>query len=948
MPTLYLLDAYALIYRAYYAFINRPLVDAQGRDTSALYGFASTLQDIIDKERPDYIAVAMDMPGGTFRHKEYPEYKANRPETPETIRFSMPYIKELVQAYQIPLLGVEGYEADDLIGTLSRQAVEAGYEVRMVTPDKDYGQLVGPHAQMFAPQRTGSGFELLGAEEITAKYGIRYPLQMIDYLGLVGDSSDNVPGCPGIGKVAAQRLLEEFDSIEDIYARIDQVKPTYAKKLLAAKEQTMLSRHLVTIVTDVQGVTFDPDQMKWRGPDHAAVERIFKEFAFTSLLKRIGKPAETAPQVSLFDLGGSSTPASAPATIEVTGPVSAAAPMENYKTVGVTFTEIQGYEAVSQLAKQLAGSSVVAFDTETDGLDALCAGIVGMSLCADEQQAYFIPLPESAEEAAHILSPLKDLMQDERVLKVAHNAKFDLEVLTRYGLPEARPLYDTMLAHYLIDADQGHSLDELAGGLLRYDTIRYKDLSSQESFALRTDVDPKLLCDYAGEDAYVTLRLYHALHKQLSPTEQRLLTEVEIPLLYVLMHMEQRGIVLDIEALQRSRQELLESVLRLEKEIQSYSSRGLNLKVNSPKQIGELLFDELKIMEKPRKTKTGNYVTNEETLLPLRSLHPVVALILDYREARKLLNTYIDPLPKMCYPDGKLHTSYNQAVTATGRLSSSNPNLQNIPIRSDLGRPLRRAFVADPYYTPRLSACTPVDHTHEEPIGAVLLSADYSQVELRVMAHLSQDPAMIHSFLSGDDIHTATAAKVFKVAPEEVTPLMRSKAKTANFGINYGITPYGLSQRLNIPVGEAAELIKEYFATFTHIQAFMNEAIALATERGYTETAFGRRRQLRNLRTARGAQRGNEERNAINAPIQGTAADIIKIAMIRVEEELTKQQLRSYLVLQVHDELILNVYLDELERVTALVREAMEGAWPECSVPLVVEIGTGKDWLAAH
>ena len=954
MPTLYLLDAYALIYRAYYAFINRPLIDAQGRNTSALYGFASTLQDILDKEHPEYIAIAIDTPGGTFRHQLYSEYKANRPETPETIRFSMPYIQELIRAYQIPLLGVANYEADDLIGTLTCQAVDAGYEVRMVTPDKDYGQLVGPHAQMYAPQRTGSGFELLGVQEIVSKYGLRSPLQMIDYLGLMGDSSDNVPGCPGIGKVAATNLLQQFDTIEEIYAHIDEVKPAYAKRLLAAKEQTMLSKHLVTIITDVPSVTFDPKEMKWRGADPLAVERIFKEFSFSSLLGRIAKKSSSSqastPKATLFDLD--TAPTESRNTIHPLMPSNGLAetssPLATYETVGVTFLQVNSYGEISQLAEQLSHSSVIAFDTETDGLDALCANIVGVSLCASEEVAYYIPLPPNHDEATHLLAPLKRIMQDGQILKVAHNAKFDLEVLTRYGMPEARPLYDTMLAHYLIDADQSHSLDELAGGLLRYDTIRYKDLSPQEHFDLRTDVDPELLRNYACEDAYVTLRLYHTLHQQLTPTEQRLLNEMEIPLLYVLMHMEQRGVMLDIKALQRSREELLQRTIQLEQEIQSYSSRGLNLKVNSPKQIGELLFDELKIIEKPRKTKTGSYVTNEETLLPLRNLHPVVSLILDYREARKLLNTYIDPLPKMCYPDGKLHTSYNQAVTATGRLSSSNPNLQNIPIRSDLGRPLRRAFVADPYHTTLLSACSPIDHSNQKPVGALLLSADYSQVELRVMAYLSKDPAMINAFLSGHDIHTATAAKVFKVRPEDVTPLMRSKAKTANFGINYGITPYGLSQRLNIPVGEATTLINDYFDTFTQIHSYMHKAVDLATERGYTETAFGRRRQLRDLRTARGAQRGNAERNAINAPIQGTAADIIKMAMIRIDRELSERQLHSFLVLQVHDELVLNVYLDELEIVSTLVREAMEGAWPECSVPLSVEIGTGHNWLEAH
>lgn len=941
--TLYLLDAYALIYRAYFAFASRPLSDARGRDTTALFGFALTLQDLIDKEQPDLIAIAMDLPGGTFRHEEFEDYKANRPETPDAIRTAIPYIKELIKAYRIPLIGAPGYEADDVIGTLARQAESQGYEVRMVTPDKDYGQLVTPSIKMISPNRSGSGFKLLGEAEIIEKYGIRTPMQVIDYLGLMGDKSDNVPGCPGIGKVAASHLLQEFGSIEDMYDRISEVKPTYAKKLEAGREQAFLSKHLVTIVTDVPDVYFNAEEMRWTGFDRSAVETLFKEFEFNSLLRRINKssdaPAATL-QPSLFDTV--SQPKVESKTEE------SFSPLENYRTVGVHFRSVEGAEAIAQLAAELSSAQVLAFDTETDGLDSLSAHIVGMSLCGSTDVAYYIPLPEDADEVKSWLAPLRALFENREILKVAHNAKFDLEVLTRYGMPEAHPLYDTMLAHYLLDADQSHSLDNLANGLLRYDTIRYEALSPVKNFNLRHDVSPELLRDYAAEDAYVTYRLHESLSRQLtSPAELRLLNEVEVPLMYVLMRMEQRGISLDIDALEQSKEELAHTCMQLEQKIQSYAQEGVSLNVNSPKQIGELLFDRLQLQQKPKKTKTGSYVTNEETLVKLRHLHPVIGLILDYREARKLLNTYIEPLPKMVYPDGKIHTTYNQAVASTGRLSSSNPNLQNIPIRSDLGRPMRRAFVADPYYTPK--PMPGEESIGERPyIGAKLLSADYSQVELRMIAHLSGDQNLIEAFLSGHDIHTATAAKIFKVPVEEVTPLMRSKAKTANFGINYGITSYGLSQRLDIPVGEAAELIDGYFETFPRVKSFMEEAKEAARATGYAETAFGRRRYLRGLLTARGSQLGYEERNAINAPIQGTAADVIKMAMVRIDRELRERRLRSFMMLQVHDELVLNVYDDETDEVMDLVRTSMQQAWPECRVPLLVEMGLGDNWLEAH
>ncbi len=942
--TLYLLDAYALIFRAYYAFISNPRIDSKGRNTGAVFGFVLTLQDILEKQNPAAIAVAFDPPGGSFRSTLFPEYKAQREATPEGILFAIPYIKALLQAYGIPLLEVEGYEADDVIGTLAHQAEQAGWRVRMVTSDKDYAQLVTPNVEMFRPNRNGGGYEIWGVNEVLEKYALRAPSQMIDYLGLVGDSSDNVPGCTGIGPKSAQTLLSQFSTIEDIYEHISEVKPSMRKKLEACKEQTLLSKTLVTIDRNVP-ICFDAAACLRKEPNEKAVQDIFSELEFRTLSQKVFayKPAASDTiNEGLFASSSPSVETPAPPIDLFSSPVS----LDNYKTKGARYKSVTTFQEIQELVQRLNQCQVVAFDTETEGLDALCAPIVGVSLASVEGEGFFIPLPEQEEDAKVLLAPLQPLMSNPKVLKVAHNAKFDISVLLRYDIPEPTPLFDTLLAHYVIDADQPHGLDHLAATLLRYDTIKYKDLSPEKVIDLRRNVDPELLCNYAAEDADIALQLYHKLSPILQEQGGKELFEtIEMPLLGVLMRMEQEGVALDTNALHDIRQQLVQRLDEIEQRI--YKEAQVTFNINSPRQVGEVLFDRLKLIDKPRKTKNGAYQTGEEILVKLQSKHPIVENILLFREVKKLLSTYIDALPQLLYPDGKLHTSYNQAVASTGRLSSSNPNLQNIPIRTEYGRQVRAAFVADPYYRSSLKI-QDSNSFDGEKLGAEILSADYSQVELRIIAHLSNETALISAFGEGIDIHTATAAKIFGVLPSEVTPLMRSKAKTANFGINYGISPYGLGERLNISMKEAKELIDAYFAQFPRIKDFMQECIDLAKSLGYVTTAFGRRRYLRNINSRNGTIRSFDERNAINAPIQGTAADVIKLAMIEIDKQIRAQNLRSRMILQVHDELVFNVYSGEMQQMQNLVRSSMESAWPECRVPLIVEMGTGNSWLQAH
>lgn len=948
-PELYLLDAYALIFRAYYAFINNPRINSKGQDTSAVFGFVLTLQDLLEKESPDAIAVAFDLPGGTFRNTLYPEYKAQREAAPEGIITAVPYIRALLKAYGIPTIEVEGFEADDVIGTLAQQAEQAGWHVRMVTSDKDYAQLVTPNVEMYRPSRTGSGYEVWGPREVLEKYGLRHTRQMIDYLGLVGDASDNVPGCTGIGPKSAQTLLQQYETIEEIYDHLDELKPAMRKKLEQSKEQTLLSKQLVTIVQEVP-VQFTPDAFLRKTLDASVVKDLFAELEFRSLVNRVLSSSTEAPFTEgLFATSNSSdtsTPANSPAEEFTEDLFSTTPPLLDYHSCGARYRSIDSMEEIEELAQRLSGVAAIAFDTETEGLDALRTPIVGLSLSDSKGKGYFIPLPPDAEEATRRLAPLRSLMNDERILKVAHNAKFDIEVITRYGLPEPKPLFDTMIAHYLLEADQPHGMDHLAQTLLGYNTIKYSDLSPEKNIDLRKNVDPCLLCDYASEDADITLQLYQVLSPRLDEAGMRtLFEEIEMPIVSVLTRMEQEGVALDTEMLFRIRTELNEQLNEIELRI--YAAAGTPFNINSPKQVGQILFEQLCLVDKPRKTKSGAYQTGEEILVKLQSKHPIVGDILLYREVKKLLTTYVDALPQMLYPDGKLHTSFNQAVAATGRLSSSNPNLQNIPIRTDYGRKVRAAFVADAFHSDRPE----VEKNRSESgkyIGAQLLSADYSQVELRMIAHLSNDPALIAAFNEGVDIHTATAARIFDVEPGEVTPSMRSKAKTANFGINYGITPYGLSERLNIPVGEAKELIDTYFSRFGRVKEFMQESIESARKNGYALTSFGRRRYLHNINSRNGTVRSFDERNAINAPIQGTAADVIKRAMIEIQRQIDRNGMKSRMILQVHDELVFNVFNDEMEQMQEIVRTAMQNAWPECRVPLLVEMGTGHSWLDAH
>lgn len=930
MNRLFLLDAYALIYRAYYAFINNPRIDSKGRNMSAVFGFALTLFDIIEKEHPDAIAICFDPKEPTFRHLEYPSYKAQRDAAPEGIIEAIPLIAQLLEVLQIPMIEVAGYEADDAVGSLARLAEEAGDEVFMVTGDKDYGQLVTDRVKIYRPSHNG-GYEVWGKEEVQNKFGVRFPKQMIDYLGLVGDSSDNIPGCRGIGPKTAVSLLEQYIDINEIYQNIDQIKPTIAKKLRENKEETLMSRDLVTIERFIPSLTLPEDRFKRKNPIIDQLDSLFTDWEFRTLKSRF-------PKISL------DTPPSAPL---------AEAIVENREEPHVdTFDPSRhNYQMISTQAeledwlKKSQPFDKISFDCETTSTDHLSAQLVGVSLSIREGEGIFIYLPEDATRTQKILSPLVPIFSSPKILKIAHNAKYDLGVLTRYGLPEARPLFDTMLAHYVCDADKPHNLSSIVLSKCQYRMIEYNELSTQKQFDIRKDVSPEQLTIYAVEDADYTLRIYEPLKAQLQEEKlEELFYKIEIPLMFILLKMEQTGVGLDLDRLSDSRKALNKKLSTLSSEI--YELAGTAFNINSPRQVGGVLFDVLQISDKPQTTKTGTYSTNEEVLQKMKSKHPIVSKILDYRELKKLLNTYIDALPNMLYPDGKLHTSYNQAVTTTGRLSSSKPNLQNIPIRSELGKEIRAAFIS----TSRIVANQDLFSSTENSIEhkAVLVSADYSQVELRIIAHLSNDENLIDAFFSGEDIHTSTAAKIFGVPPLEVTSSMRSKAKTANFGINYGITPFGLSERLSIPMGEAKQLIEAYFAQFPKVKEYMEQAILTAREKGYTETAFGRRRYLPNISSRNGMQRSMDERNAINAPIQGTAADVIKKAMIDIDKQFTLEGLKSEMILQVHDELVFNVYENEKKRALSIIKEKMETAWKECRVPLLVEIGEGDNWLEAH
>ncbi|MBP5619852.1 MAG: DNA polymerase I [Bacteroidaceae bacterium] len=948
MDKLFLLDAYALIFRAYYAMIRSPRYNSKGMNTSAVFGFVNTLDEVLKKENPTHIGIAFDPSGKTFRHEIYPQYKAQREETPEDIRKAVPYIKEIIRAYRIPILEVTGFEADDVIGTLSKKADEKGVFCYMMTPDKDYAQLVSDRVSIYRPRLGDKADEILTPEKVCQKYGLSYPTQMIDLLGLMGDASDNIPGCPGVGEKTAQKLIEQFGSIEGLLARTDELKGALKVKVTENVEQIRLSRFLATIKRDVP-IELNLEELKREEPDLDKLKEIFAELEFRSLLSkmegsRTEEKAQTEKQGSLFDAPGNapqqgdlfgnpvSTPQMASEALKITGN----GPSDGF------FSNLSGLEAREHsyhLADnkekraeilQLFGSvESFAFDTETDNVNAIDAHLVGMSFSKQEDEAWYVPVPDDEAEARAIVEEFTPLLHNPHTLKIGQNIKYDYMVMQNYGVEIGGPLFDTMIAHYILQPELRHNMDFLAEVYLNYRTIPIEELIGERGKGQKNmrDLSPALICDYACEDADVTLKLKHILEKELKKQGvEELFYTVEMPLVRVLATMERNGARVDTEALKETSRHFTERMLQLEDEIHSLA--GMDFNIASPKQVGEVLFERLKIMEKPKKTKTGQYVTTEEVLESLRSRNPIVEKILAHRSLKKLIGTYVEPLPTLINPrTGHIHTSFIQTVTATGRLSSSNPNLQNIPVRDDDGKEIRKAFIPDE--------------------GCLFFSADYSQIELRIMAHLSGDKNLIEAFLEGEDIHAATAAKVFKKPLGEVTREERSKAKTANFGIIYGISVFGLAERMGVSRGEAKELIDNYFLTYPDVRRYMDESIERARKQGYIETLFHRKRYLPDINSHNANVRGYAERNAINAPIQGSAADIIKVAMNKIYERFIAEGIRSKMILQVHDELNFSVFPEEKERVQQIVIEAMENA-VHLRVPLTADCGWGKNWLEAH
>lgn len=920
---LFLIDAYALIYRSYYAFIKNPRINSKGVNTSAVFGFINTLEDVLKREQPTHIAVAFDPKGPTFRHEAFEQYKAQREETPEVIRQSVPVIKEVIQAYHIPILEVPYYEADDVIGTVAKQAAANGFEVYMMTPDKDYGQLVADHIYMYRP-KFGGDYEVLGVSEVLEKYQLQSTEQVIDLLGLMGDTADNIPGCPGVGEKTAQKLLAEFGSIENLLANTDKLKGAQKKKVEENVEQIRFSKFLATIKTDVP-ITFDAELCKRVAPDEDRLVELYTELEFKTFINRLkgessvassSKEPKAAVQYDLF----------------ATEPVveSEVSSLADINTMPHSYYLADTAEKQIALCEQLLQEKSFAFDTETEGLDPLTAGLVGMSFAIREQKAWYVPVPANREEATDIVLRLAPALQHPEIEKVGQNIKFDILALRKYGVRVKGPLFDTMLAHYLLNPELRHGMDYLAETYLKYKTVPIEDLigpKGKKQASMRT-VPIEQIKEYAAEDADVTLRLKHYFAPLLKQEGlESLFFEMEMPLIYVLAEMEATGVKLDTNALKQSSEVLSQQLTALEESI--YDLAGQSFNINSTKQVGEILFDKLKLDEKAKKTKTGGYSTSEEVLEKIRGKHPIVDKLLEYRGIKKLLSTYIDALPALIHPEtGKIHTSFNQAVTATGRLSSTNPNLQNIPVRDELGREIRKAFIAD-------------------DDDCIFFSADYSQIELRLMAHLSNDPHMVEAFCSGADIHAATAAKIYGIPVEEVTSDMRRKAKTANFGIIYGISVFGLAERLSIPRAESKELIDGYFQTYPRIKEYMEESIRVAKEKGYVETLFKRKRFLPDINSHNAIVRGYAERNAINAPIQGSAADIIKLAMIRIHQRFEAEHLKSRMILQVHDELNFNVRKEEFDRVKEIVLDCMEHVL-QLRVPLIADCGEGKNWLEAH
>ena len=920
MDKLFLLDAYALIYRAYYAFIKNPRINSKGMNTSAVMGFVNTLNEILTKEHPTHIGVAFDH-GKTFRDEAFPAYKAQREETPEDIRASVPVIKSIIEAMHIPVLQVDGFEADDVIGTLATKAGAAGIKTYMLTPDKDYGQLVSDNVFIFRP-RHGGGYETMGPNEVCAKYELNSPTQVIDLLALMGDSADNFPGCPGVGPKTAAKLIGEFGSIDNMLENSSKIKGKLREKVESAVDDIRMSKFLATIRTDVP-IELNLDALKIEEPDTARLAEIFTELEFKNLLdKFVKKPQQQQKVVNQqLDLFAENS------TNDAVG--SEFSSFESLKTTPHNYQLIENEEEAHKLFDFFVTKRILSLDTETTSISPVDAELVGLSFAVEEGKAFYVAIPAEREKAQTIVNIFKPLYESTEILKIGQNIKYDMEVLMNYGVRLAAPMFDTMIAHYVLQPEQKHNMDILAETLLGYQTVHIDELIGPKGKGQKNmrDLSPADICDYAAEDADVTLRLYNVLKPRLKEAGvDDLFYNIEMPLVPVLAEMEMNGVLLDTKALAETSRTLTDRMKQIEQNI--YKLAGHEFNIASPKQVGEVLFGEMKIVDKPKKTKTGQFVTSEEVLQQLRSKAPIVDDILAHRGLKKLLGTYVDALPKLINPrTGHIHTSFNQAVTATGRLSSSDPNLQNIPVRGEDGKEIRKCFIPEP--------------------GCLFFSADYSQIELRVMAHLSGDKNMIEAFREGYDIHAATAARIYKEKIEDVSRDQRTKAKRANFGIIYGITVFGLAERLEISRDEAKQLIDGYFETFPEVQAYMEKAKEQAREHGYAETFFHRRRYLPDITSHNATVRNFAERNAINAPIQGSAADIIKIAMVHIYERFRREGIKSKMILQVHDELNFSVLPEEKERVEKIVIEEMQNAYP-LQVPLVADSGWGENWLEAH
>ena len=921
MDKLFLLDAYALIYRSYYAFIKNPRINSKGLNTSAIVGFVNTLQEVLTKEQPTHIGVAFDPHGPTFRSEAYPNYKAQREATPEDIRKAVPIIKDLLQAWNIPILQVDGFEADDVIGTLATKAGTLGIDTYMLTPDKDYGQLVTDHVYIFRP-RHGGGYETMGIEEVKQKYGIPSTAAVIDLLALMGDSADNFPGCPGVGEKTAVKLINEFGTVEEMLHRVNDIKGALKTKIETHVDDIKMSKFLATIKTDVP-IELNMDELKVQEPNEAELGKLLEELEFKTLAAKILKKSETKPkpvngQLDLFAEFASQVPSEPEYSS-----------FESIKTIPHKYELIEKEEDIIKICDFFRTNDFLVLDTETTSTSAIDAELVGLSFSVKEHEAYYVPIPANREEALRIVNIFKPLYEDEKILKVGQNLKYDLEVLHNYGVELKGQMWDTMIAHYLIQPELRHNMDYMAEVYLHYKTIHIDELIGPKGKNQRSmrDLSPTLVYEYACEDADITLQLKNKLEPELKKHEcEDLFYQIEMPLMPVLAEMEMNGVCLDTESLTETSKQFTARMNEIEQRI--YELAGQQFNIASPKQVGEILFDKLKIIEKAKKTKTGQYVTSEEVLQQLKNKHEIVADILEHRGLKKLIGTYIDALPKLINPrTGHIHTSFNQTITATGRLSSSDPNLQNIPIRGEDGKEIRKAFIPEP--------------------GCLFFSADYSQIELRVMAHLSKDANMIEVFREGKDLHAATAANIYKKPIDEVTRDERTKSKRANFGIIYGITVFGLAERLDIPRDEAKMLIDGYFETFPQVRDYMEKSKEIARQQGYVTTLFGRRRYLPDINSQNSVVRGFAERNAINAPIQGTAADIIKVAMIHIFQRFKAEKIKSKMILQVHDELNFSVLPEEKEKVEHIVIEEMQNAF-QMAVPLVADSGFGSNWLEAH